>query len=169
MYFKIKWLISRLTLCRLTLFYWMSKFVFPYHFWCQSNYLFKKIKMTQRTFHTTQICPAHFRDEKTRAEARTYIYVIRRFSNLFETRIYTWIDVKELIILQTNPQKIGRKVMREVSNHQDLQRHTTTKEMIRLFMGAQLCTIAQLCTKLCTIVLSPYLMKYLDPSNVMGI
>ena len=65
--------------------------------------------------------------------------------------------------------KIGRKVMREVSNHQDLQRHTTTKEMIRLFMGAQLCTIAQLCTKLCIIVLSPYLMKYLDPSNVMGI
>ena len=59
--------------------------------------------------------------------------------------------------------------MREVSNHQDLQRHITTKEMIRLFMGAQLCTIAQLCTKLCTIVLSPYLMKYLDPSNVMGV
>ena len=59
--------------------------------------------------------------------------------------------------------------MREVSNHQDLQRHITTKEMIRLFMGAQLCTIAQLCTKLCIIVLFPYLMKYLDPSNVMGV
>ena len=59
--------------------------------------------------------------------------------------------------------------MREVSNHQDKQRHITTKEMIRLFMGAQLCTIAQLCTKLCIIVLSPYLMKYLDPSNVMGV
>ena len=34
--------------------------------------------MTQRTFHTTQIFRAHFQDEKMLAEARTYIYVIRR-------------------------------------------------------------------------------------------
>ena len=48
--------------------------------------------------------------------------------------------------------EIGRKVIKKVCNHRDLQRHIINREMIdpvQLFMGAQLYNCAQDCARLC--------------------
>ena len=75
----------------------MPKFVFPSRFWCQSNYHPKKIKMTQKNFSYNPIFRAHFWDEKTRAELRTYMYVVGPTEVSHLWRIYTSLVLKELI------------------------------------------------------------------------
>ena len=77
-----------------------AKFVFPSRFWCQSNYHPKKIKMTQKNFSYTPIFRAHFWDEKTRAELRTYMYVVGQTEVSHKWRIYTSLGLKELISLK---------------------------------------------------------------------
>ena len=78
----------------------MVKFSFPSRFWCHSNHLSKKNFLGTKNVSYNQIFRAHFRDEKTRAEPLTYIYVVGPPGVSHKTRIYTWLVLKELIGLK---------------------------------------------------------------------
>ena len=75
----------------------MVKFDFPSRFWCHSNHHPKKIFLGSNNVSYNHIFRAHFRDEKTRAEPLTYIYVVGLTGVPLKTRIYTWLGVKGLI------------------------------------------------------------------------
>ena len=74
----------------------MVKFDFPSRFWCHSNHHPKKNFLGTKNVSYNHIFRAHFRDEKTRAEPLTYIYVVGLTGVPLKTRIYTWLGVKGL-------------------------------------------------------------------------
>ena len=75
-----------------------AKFDFPSRFWCHSNHHPKKIFLGTKNVSYNHIFRAHFRDEKTRAEPLTYIYVVGLTGVPLKTRIYTWLGVKGLTL-----------------------------------------------------------------------
>ena len=81
----------------------MVKFDFPSRFWCHSNHHPKKNFLGTKNVSYNPIFRAHFRDEKTCAELRTYMYVVGPTGVSHFGRNGTSLGLKELIELGYYP------------------------------------------------------------------